>query len=108
VTWAIAAGHRAAAEIDATFRSKTEIPPSGPTLEEEIAVPAILDEEVFERPQERMPLLSVEDRIKGFQEVETGYFVKQAQSEACRCLRCDVQIEEDVEELAHPEKIEVS
>jgi NADH-quinone oxidoreductase subunit F len=107
VAWAIAAGHRAAAEIDASIRRKTQIPPYVSTIEEEITVPMVLDEEVLERPQERMPLLAVEDRLKGFQEVEMGYFVKQAQSEACRCLRCDVQIEEDIEELTQPEMVGV-
>jgi NADH-quinone oxidoreductase subunit F len=107
VVGAIAAGHTAAAEIDAAICAQSRIPAGAPSLEEEIAVPAVLDEEILERPQERMPLLTVKDRLKGFPEVEMGYFVEQAFKEACRCLRCDLQIEEEVEAPSPAEMVGV-
>jgi NADH-quinone oxidoreductase subunit F len=56
-----------------------------------------------ERPQEKMNLRSMEDRLSGFAEVEMGYTGEQAFREACRCLRCDIQIEDEIEERAVPE-----
>jgi NADH-quinone oxidoreductase subunit F len=97
VVEAIAAGHAAAAEIDAAIGAQSHIPAEALSFEEKIAVPTVLDKEILERPQERMPLLAVKDRLKGFPEVEMGYFVEQASKEVCRCLRCDLQIEEEVE-----------
>ena len=59
---------------------------------------ANLEEEVVERPQELMPLRTMEDRLIGFSEVEMGYTGDQAFSEACRCLRCDIRIEDNIGE----------
>ena len=57
-----------------------------------------LDDEIPERPQEAMPLLGVGDRVNGFPEVELGYTKEQALREASRCLRCDIQVEEAMDE----------
>jgi NADH-quinone oxidoreductase subunit F len=103
VVQAIAAGHGAAQEIDAALRAQEQASPYAPVPEEEIPVGMDLEEEVIERPQEPMPLLPVEERLRGFPEVELGYTHEQAFSEACRCLRCDIQVEEETEELGRPE-----
>jgi len=100
VIWAIAAGQRAALEIDETIRRKSRIPSCAPLPEEEIRISRKLDEEVMEGTQARMPLLALEHRVKGFSEVERGYSPEQAVREACRCLRCDIQVEEGVKEAA--------
>ncbi|MBN2060366.1 MAG: NADH-quinone oxidoreductase subunit NuoF [Deltaproteobacteria bacterium] len=103
VVLAIAAGHRAAGEIHKFLSGDTEEIAHIPTGEEEISIPMELDEEVMEQPQEKMPLLSMKDRINGFSEVERGYSAEQALRESCRCLRCDIQIEDDIEESAVPD-----
>jgi len=98
VIWAIAAGQRAALEIDQTLRRRSGTPSPALPPEEEISIPRVLNEEATEGNQARMPLLAPEHRVEGFSEVELGYSPEQAVREACRCLRCDIQIEEGVEE----------
>ena len=98
VIWAIAAGQRAALEIDQTLQRKKGVLPTAPSPEKEIRFSGELDEEVTEGAQVRMPLLALEHRLKGFSEVELGYSLEQAVKEACRCLRCDIQVEEGVSE----------
>jgi NADH-quinone oxidoreductase subunit F len=103
VVWAIAAGYRAAAEIHQTLSGRKEDVDFIPDPEEGLTIPMELDEEIVERPQEKMTLRAMEDRLSGFAEVEMGYTGEQAFSEACRCLRCDIQIEDEIEEPALPE-----
>ncbi|MFC1531751.1 NADH-ubiquinone oxidoreductase-F iron-sulfur binding region domain-containing protein [Thermodesulfobacteriota bacterium] len=103
VVWAIAAGHSAAEEIHQTLSGEKEEPVFIKSLEEEISIPMVLDEEVVERPREQMPLRAMRDRLSGFSEVETGYTGEQAFKESCRCLRCDIRIEDEIEEPAPPE-----
>lgn len=103
VVRAIAAGCRAAVEIHQTLSGTKEDAAFIPDAEEEITIPMELDEEIVERPQEKMTLRSMEDRLSGFAEVEMGYTGEQAFREACRCLRCDIQIEDEIEEGAVPE-----
>jgi NADH-quinone oxidoreductase subunit F len=98
VIWAISAGQKAASEIDQTIQRTKGVLSYAPSPEEAIRVSGVLDEEVTEGAQVRMPLLASEHRLKGFSEVELGYSPDQAVKEACRCLRCDIQIEEAVNE----------
>ncbi|MBW2038595.1 MAG: NADH-quinone oxidoreductase subunit NuoF [Deltaproteobacteria bacterium] len=89
---AIAAGHRAAEEIDRYLRLKKGEPP----WREEMAkfeIPIEIEEEVVERPRVKMPMLSPEERKVNFQEVELGYAERMAMEEARRCLRCDLEID---------------
>jgi NADH-quinone oxidoreductase subunit F len=51
---------------------------SGPILEEE-------------KQRVKMPTILLSERKKGFIEVEKGYSIDQAEEEASRCLRCDVE-----------------
>jgi NADH-quinone oxidoreductase subunit F len=102
VVWAIAAGHKAAEEIHLTISNPEEGSAFVSTPEEEIPIPMEVPEEVVERPQEPMPFRAIKNRLKEFSEVETGYTGEQAFNEACRCLRCDIQLEEVIEETTQP------
>jgi len=56
----------------------------------------------MEKPQERMPMLPLKNRLRGFAEVELGYTNEQATRESCRCLRCDIRIDENGAEPIEP------
>jgi hypothetical protein len=43
--------------------------------------------------REAVPELDVEARVKGFQEIATGYSDDQAVKEAKRCLQCDLRLQ---------------
>ncbi|RKY17670.1 MAG: hypothetical protein DRP90_06475 [Planctomycetota bacterium] len=54
-----------------------------------------LDFEVYKRVRQirtRMPRLPVEERLKGFREVELGFDEEQAVREAWRCLMCNSEV----------------
>jgi len=90
---AIAAGAKAAREIDKTLRAAKGEKPFEP-VEEKIEIPFEVDEELVETPQPPMPELSPSKRRWGFMEVELGYTLDTAMAEARRCLRCDVKMDE--------------
>ena len=92
---AVAAGHRAAESIHRYLRGE-ELEPA---LKPELPVVDLSRAEIQERivrgevqvtPRVAMPALSVEERVRGFAEVETGYTDEQAQAEAARCLACGI------------------
>jgi NADH-quinone oxidoreductase subunit F len=87
---AIAAGHHAAAEIDAAIRERNQEPPYVAIGEEDLDIPKIVDEEVQEKPRACMSEVRAADRICDFREVELGFSAGVALEEACRCLRCDI------------------
>ncbi|SEM18621.1 NADH-quinone oxidoreductase subunit F [Syntrophus gentianae] len=89
---AIAAGHQAADDIDASIRKKNGEPAWTPPPEEEITIPFIIDEDTEEFPMARMPELEASARKANFQEVEVGYTRALAMKEATRCIRCDAKI----------------
>jgi NADH-quinone oxidoreductase subunit F len=89
---AVAAGHRAAEAIDTTLRARKGDAP----WKEEFAhfeIPVRIEEDIVERPRERMPMLSPDARSGSFQEVQLGYAERMAMDEATRCLRCDLEID---------------
>jgi len=92
VVGAIAAGHHAANEIDAAicrhYGEASYVP-----VEEEIAIPMVLEEETRDIPRICIPEVDCLERIKDFREVELGLSKEAALTEASRCLRCDIQIE---------------
>jgi NADH-quinone oxidoreductase subunit F len=92
VVGAIAAGHRAADEIDAAIRTRNHEPLSimPKRRETSIPVPAEITEEVKEVPRALMPEALVAERIGDFREVELGFTKESARIEASRCLRCDL------------------
>jgi NADH-quinone oxidoreductase subunit F len=89
---AIAAGHQAARDIDASIRQAAGEPPWEAPEEEKIDIPLVIDEETQESPQTAMPEMAPAERRQGFAEVELGFTREAAIAEACRCLRCDIEI----------------
>jgi len=92
---AVASGHRAAESIHRYLRGEE----LEPRLKPELPVVDLTRAEIQERiargeirvtPRVKMPELPVEERVRNFAEVETGYTEEQAQAEAARCLACGV------------------
>ena len=82
---AIAAGKRAAVSIDLYVRGQD----LKAGREGEIKfVEEISKEGVEKRPRQVMPVIPVEKRIRGFEEVETGFTEEMVLREAERCLNC--------------------
>jgi NADH-quinone oxidoreductase subunit F len=89
---AIAAGQEAAREIDTFIRDRNGEPPYREPEEAWIDIPQVIDEEVEEKPQARMPEMEGRERIGSFGEVELGYPEEEALKESMRCLRCDMEL----------------
>ena len=89
---AVAAGRLAAVSIDQFLAGRrVQGDPEMVTVlmgrmrEEELAE---FFREIEETPRARMPELPVEERVKGFAEVELGFSDETARSEAGRCMNC--------------------
>jgi heterodisulfide reductase subunit A-like polyferredoxin len=87
---AIAAGHRAAHSIDLYLNGKKP-EQAGPLLSKV----ELTDEEIkqkirSESKRQSAPSLSVEERIKNFEEYQQGYTEEMALEEANRCLECGI------------------
>jgi NADH-quinone oxidoreductase subunit F len=93
VVGAIAAGHRAADEIDAAIRRRNKEGPCVPIIEDEVSIPGQIEEEVREMPRTHMPESDLIERIQDFREVELGFSEADAAKEAMRCLRCDIGVQ---------------
>ena len=91
VVGAIAAGHRAAAEMDDAIRRSRGEPPWVAPAVPDIAVPRHTDPEVLQAPRAAMPEADAAARIRDFRQVELGLSAEAAQREACRCLCCDIE-----------------
>jgi NADH-quinone oxidoreductase subunit F len=88
---AIAAGQRAAAAIDKYFYGeKLEWQFKSVRPKRLVEKLEISDKEIERLKKGKMPCLKVAQRIKNFDEVETGYTEKMCIDEAKRCLRCDL------------------
>jgi len=87
---AIAAGRKAASEIDKYLGGNGDI---SEELERKHQFdPCVGKEEgFFERVRPKMPALPVEKRITNFAEVELGYSEAAAMSEGKRCLQCQMR-----------------
>jgi NADH-quinone oxidoreductase subunit F len=92
VVGAIAAGHKAAQEIDAAIREKNQEGPFVPSADDAIAIPKQIEQEIVEMLRAPMPEAELSGRIKDFREVELGFSEETARREAGRCLRCDVGV----------------
>jgi NADPH-dependent glutamate synthase beta subunit-like oxidoreductase len=83
---AMAAGRKAAVSIDKYLR--------GESLEDGEPVPRTIGIEEVDldrfpgRERQRMPALPMEERIRGFQEIELGFTEMEALCEADRCFQC--------------------
>jgi hypothetical protein len=91
VIHAVAAGRRAAASIDRSLGGAGDI--------DEVLFPRGnpdpflgRDEGFASFARENVPEIDVETRIKGFQEIATGYSDVSAVKEAGRCLQCDLRL----------------
>jgi NADH-quinone oxidoreductase subunit F len=100
VTEAIAAGFRAAEEIDRTLRIRGGETAHIAPVADVIDIPTERPGEKEEAHQEKMHRLSVQSRCRSFAEVEQGYTIQQALNEAERCLRCDARIETETEAIS--------
>jgi NADH-quinone oxidoreductase subunit F len=92
VIGAIAAGRRAAHEIDAAIRESKGEPAYVPPPEEPLDIPMGVREETQQKPRSHMPHAPLQERIKDFREVEIGYSKETGLEEADRCLRCDIKV----------------
>jgi NADPH-dependent glutamate synthase beta subunit-like oxidoreductase len=90
---AVKAGQDAARNMDRTIREARGEKPWAPPPEEAIEIPFEVDQEPAEQPQTSMPEISPGLRARDFREVETGYTLEMAMTEARRCMRCDARIE---------------
>ena len=91
VVGAIAAGHRAAGEIDLALRGEKSESPVSSVIEIDFAIPGIAEEDIREQPRLAMPEADIVERVKDFREVELGFSRQQALTESSRCLRCDIE-----------------
>lgn len=89
---AIAAGKRAAASIDCYLQGKSfppgEEPPPIVTFEEVMGYGA---KEGEKKSRRAMPTLPLEERVRGFKEINTGLSKEMAIEEAGRCLHCSAR-----------------
>jgi len=97
VTDAMAHGKIAAEMIDKYIRGepvKREYKVTRPAMRVEAL--ELTDEEIAELQKPPMPALPVEERVANFAEVELGFTDDLAISEAKRCLRCDLELSQNV------------
>lgn len=89
---AIEMGRRAASSIDKYLGGDGEI--EDILIETDVPNPYLgRDENFYDKPREKMPLLSLEQRHSNFNEIELGFNETLALEEANRCLRCDLRFE---------------
>ena len=102
---ALAAGRRAALSIHSYLRGE---PFQEPEQERPVVRAEDLDlTDVERRPGIEMPVLSVEERVGNFTEVELGLSEEQAIEKALRCLNCGICSEcGECEKVCEPEAID--
>ncbi|MBU0986808.1 MAG: pyridine nucleotide-disulfide oxidoreductase, partial [Proteobacteria bacterium] len=88
---ALAAGKRAATEIDNYLARKRDAEPYVQALKK-IDVTMEVPAEPVQQKRFLTLKLSPDERIKSFREVELGFDEETAQKECARCLRCDVKV----------------
>jgi len=87
---AMAAGERAAISIHNYLRGKSMTEDHLRQPGKRVEIPRAV-KELKEKERQRMPALSLKDRLSSFQEVNLGYSELMAIEEAKRCLRCDLE-----------------
>ncbi|HJX69642.1 MAG TPA: FAD-dependent oxidoreductase, partial [Dehalococcoidia bacterium] len=89
---AIATGRKAAISIDKYLGGEGKIDET--LIETEKPSPWLGREEGFaQKNRTTMPCLGVEERVKGFIDVELGFNKEMAIEEAKRCLQCDLRLQ---------------
>jgi NADH-quinone oxidoreductase subunit F len=94
---AIASGRRTAIAIDKYLngdKSRVHIPDEKSTRHTGVKL-ALEKESREDKPRIQVQFEEAEDRIKDFREVEKGFTEAEAYHEAMRCLRCDLEKEEN-------------
>ncbi len=94
---AIASGRRAAIAIDKYLggdKSRVYIPDEKSARHTDTKL-ALEEESTEDQPRFEVGFEDAEERIKDFREVEKGFTEEDACSEATRCLRCDLEKEEN-------------
>jgi NADH-quinone oxidoreductase subunit F len=92
---AVASGRRAALAIAKYLKKekgRVKIMDEKTAMPENIGL-ALDDESAADRARVRSPIEKPAARVRDFREVEKGFTQVQAQSEAMRCLRCDLEKE---------------
>jgi NADH-quinone oxidoreductase subunit F len=97
VAEAIAAGFRAAEEIDRKIRAFNREPAAMPAAVPKAPIPMNAPEEAPDLPRQSARRRTVPARMRGFAEVDLAYDAKQARLECSRCLRCDIKTDTEVE-----------
>jgi len=88
---AIAAGRKAAMMIDRFIRGEELLQPVRAQLPSTYIPPCTVGEDVATAPRADCPTVPVADRGRSFVEVERSLSGEEAQREAGRCLRCDLE-----------------
>jgi NADH-quinone oxidoreductase subunit F len=95
---AIAAGKKAANIIDRYLKGDELIGhPEVKMSEVVIKPPDIINDQIEDMPRVKPAVLSAESRKKNFLEVERTLSVKEAKYESRRCLRCDLEFNQSIE-----------
>ncbi|MFX1296891.1 MAG: FAD-dependent oxidoreductase [Promethearchaeota archaeon] len=89
---AIEMGRKAATSIDKYLEGTGEI--DDIFVESNVSNPWLgRDEKFYDKARAQMPLLSLEERQRSFNEIELGFNENIAIEEANRCLKCDLRFE---------------
>jgi NADH-quinone oxidoreductase subunit F len=91
---AIASGRRAALALDRHLRGekgRIEIVDEKSLWHEDIGLALDQEDEIGEKPRANIEVENAKERVRDFREVEKGFNEDQAQYEAMRCLRCDLE-----------------
>jgi NADH-quinone oxidoreductase subunit F len=91
---AIASGRRAALALDRYLRGekgRLTIIDEKSSMQEDIGLALDQEDETEERPRASIDMEDVEERVRDFREVERGLDEEEAEYEASRCLRCDLE-----------------
>ena len=89
---AIKMGRRAASSIDKYLGGNGDI--EDLFVEKDIPNSNLgRDENFYARSRVQMPLLSINERLNNFNEIELGFSEELAMEEANRCLKCDLRFE---------------
>lgn len=89
---AIAAGRKAACSMDRFLGGTGDIDETLAERQDDLSYSGRRERGFADRARVRPPLLPLEDRRRGFQEVEACFTDEQALQEASRCLQCDLEL----------------
>jgi NADPH-dependent glutamate synthase beta subunit-like oxidoreductase len=91
VVEAVRTGKQAAISIDKSLGGKGVLPIDEIKVKDLTSRRTFIERQAEESKRVEMPSLSVEDRLKGFDEVELGLTEEMAIVEGRRCWRCDLE-----------------